>query len=146
MSTKPARHLLVLLGLASLGLLSAGLVNAQVKKGKTRLTKTAYLMKGVMKPHCTDLKKGLDALPANDEAWEALAINAAVINELSYVLMEDGRCPDATWADAATKTLRPGSADVLKAVEAKDLVAAKKAFGSMTQACKACHDAHRKEK
>jgi cytochrome c556 len=39
-----------------------------------------------------------------------------------------------------------GSADVLKAVEAKDLAAAKTAFGSMTKACGACHDKHKEKK
>jgi cytochrome c556 len=139
-------RLIAMISIAAVSLLAAGIVSAQVKKGKSRAVKTAQLMKGIMKPHCTDLKKGLDTVPANDEAWEALAVNAAVINELSYILMDDGRCPDATWAEAATKTLRQGSADVLKAVEAKDLAGAKSAFGSMTKACKACHDAHRKDK
>ena len=146
MYARHIRQFVVVLCVASIGLLAGGLVHAQVKKGKTRALKTAQIMKGVMKPQCGDLKKGLDAVPANDEAWDALAVNAAIINELSYVLMDDGRCPDATWADAASKTLRQGSADVLKAIEAKDLAAAKNAFGSMTKACKACHDAHRKDK
>ena len=130
----------------AVSLLAAGLVSAQIKKGKSRAMKTAQWMKGVMKPNCDALKKGLDASPANDESWDALAVNAALINEASYLLMEDGRCPDAVWAEAASKTLRQGSADVLKAIDGKDLGAAKTAFGSMTRACKACHDAHREKK
>ena len=130
----------------SVALLAAGLVSAQIKKGKSRQMKTAQWMKGVMKPNCDALKKGLDAGPANDEAWDALAINAALINEASYLLMDDGRCPDGVWAEAASKTLRQGSADVLKAIDGKDLAAAKTAFGNMTKACKACHDVHREKK
>ena len=126
--------------------LAGGVLNAQVKKGKTRAMKTAQLMRCVTKPNCDALKKGLDAGPANEEAWDGLAANAAVLNEISYIVMDDGRCPDGVWADAATKTLRQGSAEVLAAIEAKDVVAAKTAFGNMTKACKACHDKHREKK
>ena len=119
---------------------------AQVKKGKSRPLRTGQLMKGVVKPNCEALKKGLDAAPANDEAWESLGLNAALLNEASFALMDDGRCPDGVWADAASKTLRQGSADLLKAVEMKDYAAAKSSFGNMTKACGACHDKHKEKK
>ena len=146
MYKQPNLRTLALVCAATVALLAAGLATAQIKKGKTRAAKTAQLMKGIMKPHCGDVKKGLEATPANDDAWDGLAVNAAAINELSYLLMDDGRCPDGTWAEAASKTLRSGSADALAAVEAKDYDAAKAAFGNMTKACKACHDAHKKDK
>ena len=60
--------------------------------------------------------------------------------------MDDGRCPDGVWAEAASKTLRKGSADVLAAIESKDLSAAKLSFASMTKACAACHNAHKEKK
>jgi cytochrome c556 len=123
----------------------AGVGSAQVKQGKSRPVKTAQLMRGVMKPNCQALKKGLDGNPS-EEAWSELADNAALLNELSYLLMEDGRCPDAVWAEAASKTLRQGSADVLKAIDAKDLAAARTAFANMTKACSACHDKHKESK
>jgi hypothetical protein len=129
----------------AIALMTAGLVQAQVKKGKARAMKTAQWMKNVMKPQCEALKKGLDAGPSSDDAWSALAANAALINEASYLLMDDGRCPDGVWAEAASKTLRNGSADVLKAIEAKDVGAAKAAFGAMTKACAACHDKHKEK-
>lgn len=146
MSKQHYLRILAMLTLSGFMLMTAVMIHAQVKQGKTRAAKTAQLMKGVMKPHCTELKNGLETDPSNDEAWEKLATHAAVLNELSYLLMDDGRCPDRTWADAASKTLRQGSAEVLKAVEAKDATAAKDAFGSMTKACKACHDAHKEKK
>ncbi len=62
-------------------------------------------MKGVMGPHCGALKKGMDAGPSDDKAWEELALHAALLNEASYVLMEDGRCPDGVWAKAASQKL-----------------------------------------
>jgi hypothetical protein len=139
----------ILCGVAAtivLAIAKAGVVQAQVKKGKVRALKTAQWMKNVVKPNCEALKKGIDAGPASDEAWDALAGNAAVLNETSFLLMDDGRCPDGVWAEAATKTLRNGSSDVLKAIEAKDAAAAKAAFASMTKACAACHDKHKEKK
>lgn len=137
---------LVLVGGLVAVLFVANPSTAQVKKGKTRPALTKYLMRGVTKVHCGALKKGLDAGPSDDKAWEDLTMHAMLLNELSYILMADGRCPDGVWAKAATKTLRQGSADVLKAVEAKDVDAAKEAFGSMTKACGSCHKAHKKKK
>lgn len=125
---------------------TVGLIQAQVKQGKGRPLKTAQWMKCVVKPQCDALKKGLDATPASDESWSALANSAALLNETSYVLMDDGRCPDGVWAEAASKTLRQGSADVLKAIESKDLAGAKTAFKSMTMACGACHEKHKEKK
>ncbi len=117
---------------------------AQVKQGKSRPLLTKQLMKGLMNLHCGELKKALDAGPTKDEDWQDVELRAALINEASYILMEDGRCPDGTWADAATKKLRTGSGDVLSAAKEKNLENAKKAFGSMTGACKDCHTAHKK--
>ena len=125
---------------------TTGVVQAQVKKGKVRAMKTAQWMKNVMKPQCEALKKGLDAGPASDDSWEALSVNAALLNEASYLLMDDGRCPDGVWADAASKTLRQGSTDVLKAIKAKDVAAAKSAFSGITKACAACHEKHKEKK
>jgi cytochrome c556 len=117
---------------------------AQVKKGKTRLLETRQLMSAVVKTHCGGIKKGLEAAPADDKAWAELATSAALLNEASYILMDDGRCPDGAWAEAATKLLRDGSARVHAAVAARDVEGARKAFGEMTKACEACHKAHKK--
>lgn len=118
---------------------------AQVKQGKTRLLKTEQLMEGVIKPHCGALKEGLKSEPANAKAWKKLTMHAALLNEASFILMDDGRCPDKVWADAATKTLRQGSADLVRALEAKNLADAREAFGSMSGACKDCHDKHKEK-
>jgi hypothetical protein len=131
------------LGLAGCVVLGSVAV-AQVKKGKTRLLETKQLMSAVVKLHCGGIKKGLEAAPADDKAWAELATSAALLNEASYVLMDDGRCPDGAWAEAATKLLRDGSAKVHAAVAAKDFEGAKKAFGDMTKACEGCHKAHKK--
>lgn len=146
MSVLSKRHVLSVGTLLIVLAVALTVGQAQVKKGKSRPLRTGQLMKGVMKPNCDGLKKGLEAAPANDEAWESLGLNAALINEASFVLMDDGRCPDGVWADAATKTLRQGSADLLKAVEMKDYAAAKSSFGNMTKACSACHEKHKEKK
>ncbi len=121
-----------------------GMTQAQVKKGKTRAALTKQIMKGLVKVNCDGIKQGLDAGPQKDKDWEDLATSAALLNEASYILVDDGRAPDGVWTDAASKLLRDGSASVLKAAEAKDIDGAKKAFGDMTKACGTCHKAHRK--
>lgn len=143
---KMAKMTVSSLALAVVLVAAVGVAQAQVKKGKTRAMTTGQFMKQVIKPQCESLKKGLDAAPANDEAWAALAAHAAVLNEGSYLLMDDGRCPYGIWAEAASKLLRQGSADVLSAVDVKDLAAAKEAFGRMTKACGSCHDTHKEKK
>ncbi len=137
------RRVSLTLTVCALTLVAGVAVNAQVKKGKTRLMTTEHLMEGIVKPHCDALKKGLEAAPADDKAWHKLAVSAALLNEASYTLMDDGRCPDGVWADATTKALRQGSADLAKALEGKDHAAAKAAFGAMTKSCKACHEKHK---
>ncbi len=125
-------------------LLADGNVSAQKTQGKTRAAATKYLMRGINGAHCKSLGEALkDDGPADDKAWDAVACHAACLNEMGYLLMDDERCPDATWSDA-TKTLREGSAAVLQAAEDQDLDAARAAFASMTKSCGACHTAHKK--
>ena len=116
---------------------------AQVTKGKTRLVTTKQIMSGLVQPHCAALGKGTKEAPADDKAWATLATNAALLNEASYMLMDDGRCPDAVWADA-TKALRAASEKALAKVEAKDLEGAAAEFKNVAAACAACHKAHKK--
>lgn len=118
-------------------------VEAQVKQGKTRLIKTKQLMKGLVAANCGAIGEGLKTPPKDDKGWEDLATKAALINEASYVLMDDGRCPDGAWADA-DKALREGSAGLVAKLDAKDAAGAQEAFKTMTQACAACHKAHKK--
>ncbi len=120
-----------------------GMVAAQVKKGKTRPLTTAQLMGGIVKPHTEALKKGLEATTITDDGWKSLMLSAALLNEATFTLMDDGRCPDTVWADAATKPMRTGSADLLKALEAKSQPQAKAALGAMTKSCKSCHEKHK---
>jgi predicted aminopeptidase len=116
---------------------------AQVTKGKSRPLKTRQLMAGLVRPNCVGIGDGLKEAPTDDKAWDDLATKAALLNEASYLLMDDGRCPDGTWADAA-KALREGSAAVLAKIEAKDAAGAKAEFEAMTKSCGACHKAHKK--
>lgn len=116
---------------------------AQKTKGKTRPAQTKYLMRCVMQPNCAALggllkEKG----PADDKGWDQVTANASVLNELGFVLMDDGRCPDATWA-GATKTLKECSSKVLEAAKEKNAEDAQAAFKALTGACAACHTAHK---
>lgn len=136
------RMLLVGMVLTTVAALSVTAM-AQVKKGKTRSALTKQLMGGLVQPNCAAIGKGTQAAPADDKAWEALATNAALLNEASYLLMDDGRCPDGDWANAA-KALRTSSEAVLAKIEAKDTAGAAAEFKKLTESCAACHKVHKK--
>ncbi len=123
-------------------MLSVG-ASAQVKKGKSRVLTTKQMMTGLIKPNCAGIGEGLKAAPADDKAWDDLATKAALLNESSFILMDDGRCPDGEWANAS-KALQDGSANVLAKIEAKDYAGAQEAFKGVTGSCAACHKAHKK--
>ncbi len=138
------RMVALLAVLAVGGLILAGSSSAQVKKGKTRAAATKYLMRGIMQPNCAGLGKLLEGEgPSDDKTWDTAACYASCLNEMSHLLMDDGRCPDAVWLEAAKTTLREGAAETLAACEKKDLAAANAAFKKTTQACAACHKAHK---
>ncbi|MFV2068996.1 MAG: cytochrome c [Pirellulales bacterium] len=116
----------------------------QVKKGKTRPMTTEQLMEGLVRPNCAKLGKAFKADAVDEKAWKGLATKAALLNEASYILMADSRCPDAEWNGAAMK-LREASAQLLKEVDAKNVEGAKSTFKQLTKSCAACHKAHRKD-
>ena len=122
------------------GFVVAERVEAQKTKGKTRAALTKQLMKGLVSANCGALKKDLDAAETN---WADVTLHAALLNESGYLLMDDGRCPDGTWAKAA-KSLQATSAALLEKAEAKDLDGTKAAFKELTsQSCAVCHEAHK---
>lgn len=129
-----------LIAVASMMVSTAG---AQIKKGKTRVLTTKQLMNGTVKPNCAGIGEGLKTPPTDDKGWEDLATKAALLNESSFTMMDDGRCPDADWANAA-KALREASAAVLAKIEAKDAAGAQDAFKGVTATCAACHKVHKK--
>lgn len=137
------RLLIVAVPVLAVTLLLAVGATGQVKKGKTRPLTTKQLMSGLVKPNCGGLGGALKEEPADDKAWEALATKAALLNEASYILMADGRCPDGDWK-AAAETLRGCSGVILDKIKEKDLEGANKAFTAMTKACGACHSKHKK--
>ncbi len=128
----------------SLGvLLTCQTADAQKTKGKTRPTETKYLMRGISQPNCAALAGLVKAAgTGDDKVWEQITQHATLLNELGYLLMDDGRCPDKEWAGAA-KTLRECSVKVLDAAKAKDLKEAQTTVKTLTGACAACHKAHR---
>ncbi len=139
--TRVAVPALVLAGLA---LLFAPVSAKAPKRKKQRAASVEFLMEGIMAPNCGGLGKALKGSgPANAKAWKAAKRQASLLNEMSFILMADGRCPDGVWAKAATKTLRGGSKAVLAAIADKDVAAAQAAFKQTTQACAACHKKHK---
>jgi hypothetical protein len=118
--------------------------NAQVKKGKTRTATTHDLMESALATPIHGISDGLkDAGPADDKAWGKVRVAAALLNEMGYGLMDDGRCPDGVWAEAC-KQLREGSAKLIAAAEAKNLTDAREALKLTGASCATCHKAHKK--
>lgn len=116
---------------------------AQVTKGKTRAATTKHLMGGLVQPNCAAIGGVAKQAPADDKAWQALATNAALLNESGYLLMDDGRCPDGEWAKAA-ETLRTSSEALLVKIAAKDVDGVNAEFKTLTTSCAGCHKAHKK--
>jgi cytochrome c556 len=136
--------LMAVVSAVGVGLISlCGSAWAQKTKGKTRAAATKYLMRGIQQAHCKALGDMLkEAGPADDKAWDTAACHASCLNEMSYLLMDDGRCPDAVWK-GATNDLRDGSAAVLAAIEKKDLEGTRTAFKTVIGSCGTCHKAHK---
>ena len=75
-------------------------------------------METIVKLHLTALKKGLiDSKPATKKDWKQLALNAALLNESSHIMIADDRCPDKIWKDSCIKDLRAGTAAALKGIK-----------------------------
>ena len=138
------KRVIVLAGcVVGLTLLGGDALVAQKTKGKTRLAATKQIMGGLVQPNCAALVGAFKGTaPADDKGWQTAKQQAALLNEAGYLLMDDGRCPDAVWA-GATKSLREGSAALLDALEQKDSAAANTALATVTGACKSCHTAHK---
>ncbi|MBN8639725.1 MAG: hypothetical protein J0M07_30690 [Anaerolineae bacterium] len=116
-------------------------VEARKAAEKTRAATIKQLMKGIVGSNCGGLKGSLDAATTD---WDAVSQHAALLNESGFLLLDDGRCPDAEWAKGA-KALQTCSTAILKAAEDKNLDAAKTAFGELTKnGCAVCHTAHKK--
>lgn len=127
----------------AIGLLVTAVADAQVKKGRNRPVTTKQLMSGIVQPNCAAIGAAVQQAPADDKAWENLATNAALLNEISYTLVDDGRCPDADWATAVTQ-LRTASEAVLAKALAKDHAGVAAEFPKVTESCGTCHKAHKK--
>jgi len=116
-----------------------------VKKGKSRPLKTSTVMKTVIRPHCSALRKILKGDLNTKDDWAAVISEAEILSEASYILMSDGRCPDEVWSGAATQTLRYCAHVIIAAAEEKNQVVVRTAFGKLTESCSVCHDAHREK-
>jgi hypothetical protein len=116
-------------------------VPAEAKKKKRSLT-ISQMMSGLVKPKYVAIKEGLSKESISEDDWKALATHAALLNESSYSLMQDDRCPDGDWKEGAM-ILRKASNDALANIAKENAAGALKAVESMTLSCKKCHAAHK---
>ncbi|MCF6311828.1 MAG: hypothetical protein L3J39_05190 [Verrucomicrobiales bacterium] len=115
------------------------------KKKSTRPLQTSTVMKGLTKPNCDALRKILDKGPETSEDWEKLIEHSEVLSEVSFILMDDGRCPDYVWEGAAALTLRNCAKAIIAASEHRNIVVARGAFEKLKESCTSCHDAHKEK-
>ncbi len=124
---------------------SAGAAEKETDR-PARIAPVKHLMSGINNPNCSAIAQLLkESGPADDQAWEKVAMHASVLNEAGHLLMQNDRCPDGVWASATAK-LREGSSAVHAAAVKKDLPAARDAFKVATASCGACHAVHKDKK
>jgi hypothetical protein len=115
-------------------------------KGKTRAAETKYLMRGITGPNFGALDTALkEKGPADDKAWDKVVLEAELLNEMGYLIVDDERSPGKEWADAA-KILRDNSSKLLDAAKDKKLEDSQAAFKAMSSSCGACHSVYKPKK
>lgn len=126
--------------------LSTSQVTAQ-KKGKSRPLTTAQLMSGLVKPQLVATQGHVadEKVPEGEDGWKSLTTSIALLNESSYTMMEDDRCPDKIWADACS-VLRKATESGLQAAAKQDAAGVRESIAGITASCKACHAEHKYKK
>lgn len=139
-----AAGIITLAGLAFT--LTTDQVTAQ-KKGKSRPMTTAQLMSGLVKPQLVSVQGHVaeDKTPEGEDGWKALTTSLALLNESSYTMMEDDRCPDKIWADAC-EILRKATETGLQQAAKKNAAGVRESIAGITASCKACHTEHKYKK
>lgn len=115
------------------------------KQSSKRPLKTSTVMTNLTKPNCNAIRDLLEKEPKTSEDWDKLIEHSEVLSEVSFILMDDGRCPDYVWEGAASLTLRNCAKAIISASEKRNIVVARGAFEKLTQSCTACHDAHKEK-
>lgn len=139
-----AAGIIALAGLAFT--LSSSQVTAQ-KKGESRPMTTAQLMSGLVKPQLGSIKGHVDdeKTPKGEDGWKSLTTSIALLNEASFTMMEDDRCPDKVWADAC-QVLRKATEKGLHSAVKKDAAGVRESITGILASCKACHTEHKYKK
>ncbi len=137
-------------GIIALSGFAFTLLSSQVtaqKKGKSRPMTTAQLMSGLVKPQLVAIQGHVadEKAPEGEDGWKSLTTSLALLNESSYTMMEDDRCPDKIWADACD-TLRKATEAGLKSAAKNDAAGVRESIAGIGASCKACHAEHKYKK
>ena len=117
-------------------------VSAPMHKSRSRLATTRQLMEGMLHANYLAIENAATAVRTDVQSWNALAINPALLNEASYLIVEDDRSLGTSWDDAAEQ-LRAGSADMLAKIAAREKTGIESSLKVIAKACTDCHAAHR---
>jgi cytochrome c556 len=124
------------------GWLLVAAVPAQPQPASQRLASIKHLMQGLVLPHFTTLEEAVKTPPEKVTDWQRLESSAVLLNEASFMLLDEERAPDAVWEKAVLK-LRVGSVQAFEAVQRKDVDGLPVALKAVSTACIDCHAAHR---
>lgn len=109
-----------------------------------RVATIRHLMSGLNQPNCAGLGEALKGEgPKDEKAWSDVVRFAALLNEVGFLLLDNKRCPDEVWKNAAVN-LRENAAKVVHAGTIKNLDDARTGFKGVASACGACHQVHKK--
>ena len=83
--------------------------------------------------------------PQSERDWKHAKAHASVLAESSQLLLMGGRIKDDVWETGANTVIGAGKAS-MRAAEAKDLGAWKKATAEIGKGCRGCHKVHKPKK
>lgn len=116
----------------------------QPAAAEPRVASVRHIMAGINAPNCSALGAALkNNGPGDDKVWQDVVRFASLLNEAGFILMENRRCPDDVWKNAAIG-LRENAAKVAHAGSIKNLEDARTGFKGVTASCASCHQVHKK--
>lgn len=114
----------------------------QENPAKIRSATIEQVMVGMVHPNYLAIEKAAKEGRVDAQTWKTLATNAALLNEASFLLVDDGRSLGDSWEKAAAE-MRGGSATMLAKVGARDKAGIASELKNIAKGCVNCHAEYR---